>query len=56
MDKKTLETEAVQLLFLVQRRAYIKLPLEERRNCLAAQADRMAEYYEQQPEKTEREA
>jgi hypothetical protein len=56
MDKKTPETEAYQSLSLAQRRAYMKLPLEERRNCLAARAGWMEEYYEQQPEKTEREA
>ena len=32
-----------QALTLAQRRAYMQLPLEERRRRLAAQADRMAE-------------
>ena len=39
-----------------QRRAYMKLPLEERRRHLAAQADRMVEHYEQAAERTAREA
>jgi len=39
---------------LDQRRAFMKLPLEERRRRLAAQADRMAEHYESEPEATER--
>ncbi len=45
-----------QAITLAQRRAYMQLPLEERRRRLAAQADRMAEHYEQEPERTEREA
>lgn len=48
--------EAEQALTLVQRRAYMTLPLEERRKRLAAQAERMVEHYEQEPERTEREA
>jgi hypothetical protein len=48
--------EAEQALTLAQRRAYITLPLEERRKRLAAQAERMVEHYEQEPERTEREA
>ena len=48
--------EADHTLSLVQRRAYMTLPLEERRKLLAAQAERMATYYEQEPERTEREA
>jgi hypothetical protein len=56
MAMKTPETEADQSLSLAQRRAYIKLPFEERRHRLAARADQMEESYEQQPEKTEREA
>ena len=32
----------------------MQLPLEERRKRLAAQADQMAEHYEQEPERTER--
>ena len=48
--------EAEQALTLAQRRAYMTLPLEERRKRLAAQAERMVEHYEQEPERTEREA
>ena len=47
---------AEQALTLTQRRAYMTLPLEERRKRLAAQAERMVEHYEQKPERTEREA
>jgi len=43
------------MLTLAQRRAYMQLPLKERRRRLAAQADRMAEYYEQESERAERE-
>ncbi len=46
--------EANQRLSLAQRRAYMQLPLEERRERLAAQADRMVEHYEQEPEQTDR--
>ena len=43
-----------QELTLAQRRAYMQLPLEERRKRLAAQAAQMVEHYEQEPECTER--
>ena len=45
-----------QAISLSQRRAYLKLPLEERRRYLAAQAGRMVEHYEQTTERAEREA
>ena len=45
-----------QAISLSQRRAYMKLPLEERRRYLTAQADRMVEHYEQTTERAEREA
>ncbi len=48
--------EAEQALTLAQRRTYMTLSLEERRKRLAAQAERMVEHYEQEPERTEREA
>ena len=48
--------EAEPALTLAQRRAYMTLPLEERRKRLAAQAERMVAYYEREPERTEREA
>ncbi len=47
-------TTADQELSLAQRRAYMQLPLEERRKRLAAQAAQMVDYYEQEPERTER--
>jgi hypothetical protein len=49
---KTAEVD--QEISLTQRRAYMTLPLAERRKRLAVQAERMAEYYEQEPEQTER--
>jgi hypothetical protein len=49
-------TEAEQALSLAQRRAYMQLPLEERRRRLAVQAEQMAAHYEQELERTEREA
>ena len=50
----TAETE--QVLNLAQRRAYMTLSLETRRRMLAAQAERMVAYYEQESERSEREA
>ena len=50
--KKTVKVD--QELTLAQRRAYMQLPLEERRKRLAAQAEQMAEHYEREPERTER--
>ena len=49
-------TETDQGLTLEQRRAYTTLTLEERRKLLEAQATRMAAHYEQESERTEREA
>ena len=48
--------ETDQVCSLTQRRAYMRLPLEERHKRLAAQAERMAEHYEKEPERTERES
>jgi len=45
-----------QAISLSQRRACIKLPPEERRRDLAAQADRLVKHYQQAAERTEREA
>jgi len=45
-----------QALTLAQRRAFITLSLKERRKILAAQAERMVRYYEQESERSEREA
>jgi hypothetical protein len=41
---------------LAQRRAFLQLPLEERRRQLAAQAERMIKCYESEAERPEREA
>ena len=38
------------------RRAFLRLPLEERRRQMAVQAERMLEHYEASEEKTRREA
>ncbi len=46
--------EADEGLSLAQRRAFMRLPLEERRARLAAQASWMIEHYVQEPEQTER--
>ena len=42
-------------LALTERRAFMKLPLEERRRRLAEQASQMAEHYEGRTEAIERE-
>ena len=52
LPKKT--TNVDQELSLAQRRAFMQLPLEERRKRLTTQADQMAELYELEPERTER--
>jgi hypothetical protein len=44
------------VLTLPQRRAFMTLSLKERRKMLAAQAERMVTYYEQESERSEREA
>ena len=51
-QEKTAEVD--QSLSITERRAYMTLPLAERRNQLAGQAERMVEYYGQDPERTER--
>lgn len=40
---------------LAQRRAFLKLPLEERRRILAQQAEQIAEHYESESERDDRE-
>ena len=45
--------EPTEGLSLTDRRAFMKLPLEERRGRLAEQADRAAEYYHSQTETSE---
>ena len=52
LHEKTAQAE--QGISLAQRHAYLQLPLEERRKRLAAQAAQMVDYYEQEPERTER--
>ena len=55
MGRQTRVTETEPVCSLTQRRAYMQLPLEERRKRLAAQAECMAEHYEQESERSERE-
>lgn len=55
MSRQARVTRIDQACSLEQRRAFIKLPLKERRKRLAAQAERMAEHYGQASERTERE-
>lgn len=43
-----------EALTLEQRRAFMALPLEERRRQMAEQADRMLKYYEAEDETTDR--
>src|SRR6266545_283337 len=50
----TQKSLAEENLSLIERRAYMQLPLEERRTRLAAQADAMIEHYGQEPEQRER--
>ena len=48
-------TETERGLTLAQRRAFMKLPLAERRRQLAEQAELMVEYYQSELETAERE-
>ena len=54
MAVQTQTARVNQGLSLAQRRAYMKLPLAERRRRLAEQAERIAEHYEQEREGIER--
>lgn len=56
MVKHAHTAETDRVLTLTQRRAYMTLSLEERRRILAAQAEHMVAYYEQESERSEREA
>ena len=56
MVKQVRTAEGDQVLTLAQRRAFMTLSLKERRKMLAAQAERMVTYYEQESERSEREA
>jgi hypothetical protein len=50
MGTQTQRVKTNQTLSLAERRAYMTLPLEERRKILAAQAERTATHYEQEPD------
>jgi hypothetical protein len=56
MAKRERSAQRDQVLNLAQRRAFMTLSLKERRKMLAAQAERMLAYYEQESEQSEREA
>jgi hypothetical protein len=56
MAKHRRRAQGDQVLTLAQRRAFIRLSLKERRKMLAAQAERMVTHYEQESERSEREA
>jgi hypothetical protein len=56
MVKQARTPEGNQVLTLAQRRAFMTLSPKERRKMLAAQAERMVTYYEQESERSEREA
>jgi hypothetical protein len=56
MVKQVRTPKGDKVLTLAQRRAFMTLPLKERRKMLAAQAERMVAYYEQESERSEREA
>lgn len=55
MTAQELVIAPVPALTLEQRRAFLKLPLEERHRLLAEQADRMIAHYESEQEVRERE-
>lgn len=55
MITKEPSAETDRGLTLAQRRAYMQLPLAERRRQLAEQAELMVRHYESQPEAAERE-
>jgi len=56
MVKHARTPQGEQELTLAQRRVFMTLSLEERRRMLAAQAERVVAYYEQESERNEREA
>jgi hypothetical protein len=56
MVKHVRRAQEDQVLTLAQRRAFMTLSLKRRRRMLAAQAERMVTYYEQESERSEREA
>lgn len=51
------QEETIQIqapMTLAQRRAFMKLPVEERRRFMAQRADEMAQYHESEAEQIER--
>jgi hypothetical protein len=56
MVKHARTAQGDHVLTLAQRRAFMTLSLKERRRMLAAQAEHMITYYEQEAERSEREA
>jgi hypothetical protein len=56
MVKHARTAEGNEVLTLAQRRAFMTLPLKQRRRMLAVQAKRMVAHYEQESERSEREA
>ncbi len=57
MVKHARKAQGDPVLTLAQRRVFMTLSLDERRTMLAAQAaERVAAYYEQESERSEREA
>lgn len=56
LGTKKVKADVDQGLSLAHRRAYMKLPLAERRKRLAEQAEQVAEHYDQESERIEREA
>ena len=56
LGTKKVKADVDQGLSLAHRRAYMKLPLAERRKRLAEQAEQVADHYEQESERIEREA
>lgn len=53
IEEETIETTAP--VTLAERLAFMKLPIEERRRILAEQAEQMAEHYEDESLRRERE-
>ena len=52
----TSTTDTSKLMTLEERRAFLKLPLAERRRLMAQQAEKMAEFYKSAQEAAERQA
>jgi hypothetical protein len=56
MVKHARTAQGDQVLTLARRRAFMTLSRKERRRMLATQAERMIAYYEEESERSEREA